>query len=361
MECKRNINASAPILIVLVLLALGKLEALQEPQSHTHHGDSSLSLPSSTMGKIASNPKGSSSTGPARRPRDAPRPIIDLSHPLHNGTLHWPQNSGTQYLVDVEGERQKPDGGSYFVKSDKLNTAVHSGTHLDAPVHFSKTGWTVEKIPLERLVDVPISVIDLSQKVAQNRTYSFLKNDFIDSNTNTSLVLPRSVVLVYTGISEFYDKGPEAYFGTADKNITNMKSPGFSREAANYMVEQGVYGVGLDAASADSSDVHSEKDSKQFFDPIAHEAFNSNNIYILENISKRLKELVGQSNTFRLTIAPLPIVSGSGSPVRLLATAGHDDSRHCTVNNGAPASSIVTSSSIAFVLMAVSSLILMKL
>jgi kynurenine formamidase len=27
----------------------------------------------------------------------------------------------------------------------------HFGTHLDAPAHFSRSGWTVDQIPVERL------------------------------------------------------------------------------------------------------------------------------------------------------------------------------------------------------------------
>ena len=34
----------------------------------------------------------------------------------------------------------------YFYASNKFTMAEHGGTHLDAPYHFSKTGWTVDKV-----------------------------------------------------------------------------------------------------------------------------------------------------------------------------------------------------------------------
>lgn len=50
------------------------------------------------------------------------------------------------------------------LKSDRLEIDLHSGTHMDAPRHFSQDKWTIEQVPLDRLVNVPARVIDLSEK-----------------------------------------------------------------------------------------------------------------------------------------------------------------------------------------------------
>jgi len=39
---------------------------------------------------------------------------------------------------------------SVYVRSDLLIVAEHTGTHLDAPGHFSKTAWDNFEIPPER-------------------------------------------------------------------------------------------------------------------------------------------------------------------------------------------------------------------
>lgn len=264
--------------------------------------------------------------------KSSERKIIDLSYPLSDTTLHWPENSGFKYEAQVDGERKNQFDQAYYVKSDSINTAVHTGTHIDAPVHFAKNGWTIDRVPLDRLVDVPVHVIDLSQKVAANRTYSFGVDDFLDRKTNESLVSPRSVVLVYTGISELYGKGAKEYFGTEDANVAKMRIPGFSHEAARYLVDRGIYGVGLDAPSADSSDRHGPDGSK---DLVAHIELNANNIYILENINNKLKELLEEpAGSVKLVIAPLPIVGGSGSPIRLIAMTAQEGCLFSPNNGG---------------------------
>ena len=50
----------------------------------------------------------------------------------------------------------------------------HAGTHMDAPIHFSENGATVEKIPAEQLV-VPLAVVDVAAKAAQNADYALTR------------------------------------------------------------------------------------------------------------------------------------------------------------------------------------------
>ena len=59
----------------------------------------------------------------------------------------------------------KRDG--YNLYEWRLNE--HSGTHLDAPLHFSDTGISADQIPAETLV-VPLAVINVADKAAEIRT-----------------------------------------------------------------------------------------------------------------------------------------------------------------------------------------------
>lgn len=246
---------------------------------------------------------------------DEPPKFIELSHKLNNNTLHWPTAEPFVHTISVNGTHKNSTGQDVFLMSDKISMGVHCGTHLDAPIHFNENGLSVEKIPLDRLIGVPVYVVDVSPKVALDRAYVIQVADLVDA-FNMSIARANSVLLAYTGISQDYEKGQVAYFGTNSTESKDVRQPGFSAEAAQFLVNEGIYGVGLDALSADNP--HKIKGNGSM-DAAAHTIFNGANIYILENVNKELAKLVGQNGNYKVTIAPLPIQNGSGSPIRLVA------------------------------------------
>ena len=62
---------------------------------------------------------------------------IDISVPLHTGMVHWPDNPPVviERMLDIER-------GDVATVS-KLSMGVHTGTHMDAPRHFFRTGGSV--------------------------------------------------------------------------------------------------------------------------------------------------------------------------------------------------------------------------
>lgn len=243
--------------------------------------------------------------------------VIDLAWPLENKTLHWPTIPGFEQKVYHDGEAfSKEANQSYYYKSDGFSMGAHVGTHLDAPKHFSNTSWTVDEISLQRMVDIPIVLFDLSNQVLNNRSYCFKRADFIGKTSQESF--DGKVVIVYTGMSAMYKDGRQEYFGTNSTDYTKMRIPGFSKEAAEHLAELGAYGVGLDSASADCSKRH---DTPTTLNPEAHTIFSSKNMFILENLNHKVKDLFRQkAEGYRLTIIPLRIKGGSGSPVRPIVT-----------------------------------------
>jgi arylformamidase len=71
---------------------------------------------------------------------------IDASVPVHAGMVHWPGDPKVE-LARVSDVAKGDDA-----TVSRLSCGVHSGTHVDAPVHFFDGAAGVDEIPLDRLV-----------------------------------------------------------------------------------------------------------------------------------------------------------------------------------------------------------------
>jgi arylformamidase len=83
-------------------------------------------------------------------------PWIDVSVPIRHRMVHWPDNPP----VEIDQVQHLEHGHEATVS--RLSLGVHSGTHVDAPVHFMIDGVGVDRVPFERLVG-PARVIDFRE------------------------------------------------------------------------------------------------------------------------------------------------------------------------------------------------------
>ena len=74
--------------------------------------------------------------------------LVELSYPLsaNYSRSNWPGNSFSRTTV-LEGSDNR---FGHFIAMYDVSVSEHYGTHMDAPFHFNKTAWTVDKIPLDR-------------------------------------------------------------------------------------------------------------------------------------------------------------------------------------------------------------------
>lgn len=79
---------------------------------------------------------------------------IDVSVPIRHGMVHWPNNPP----VTLERVKDIAQGGSSNVSA--LSLGVHTGTHVDAPVHFDSAAGGVETLSLDALIG-PARVIEI--------------------------------------------------------------------------------------------------------------------------------------------------------------------------------------------------------
>jgi arylformamidase len=68
--------------------------------------------------------------------------IIDITRPLSEDILIYPG--------DIPPVFRQEERGHYLITGLQLST--HTGTHIDAPVHYLKTGDTIDTIPLTQVI-----------------------------------------------------------------------------------------------------------------------------------------------------------------------------------------------------------------
>src|SRR5919199_5804298 len=71
--------------------------------------------------------------------------IIDVSVPVRPGMITYPGDP------EVRLQRVSPIPAGDGVNLSRLDLGVHSGTHVDAPLHFVDGGGGVETLPLDVL------------------------------------------------------------------------------------------------------------------------------------------------------------------------------------------------------------------
>src|SRR5688500_19030031 len=84
---------------------------------------------------------------------------IDVSVPIYTGMVHWPDNPP----VEVKRIRDMDRGSVCNVST--LSMGSHTGTHMDAPLHFVRNGKALDRMPLLATVG-PARVIQIKDNAS---------------------------------------------------------------------------------------------------------------------------------------------------------------------------------------------------
>ena len=236
--------------------------------------------------------------------------IVDLTAPLSASTpiLQLPEPFANTIPFRLEEISRYDERGPRWYWND-IHTGEHTGTHLDAPVHWvsGKDGHDVSQVPLKTLV-APAVVLDFSARAAENPDF-LLSIDDVRAWTAEHGPLPEGGWLLYrTGWDT--RAGDQDSFLNADE--TGPHTPGVSVDCARWLAEEtSLVGLGVETVGTDAGAAHS-------FDPPfpCHSFLLGAGKYGLTQL--RNLQLLPPTGVLLVT-APLPIVGGSGSPTRVLA------------------------------------------
>ena len=187
--------------------------------------------------------------------------FIDLSHTLKNDFKSYPGDPEFSLKEIFEEEE--------FYLS-KLECSLHTGTHIDAAMHYIKSGNTVNDIQLDSLIG-PCDVLIL--KCGLNDDSS------TQDNTNLKNILKNMEIKIEN--LEIPQKGLEKiiilktrwcdYFDSDDYFHNN---PYLSMEFAKFIIENGVETLALDTPSPD-----------KFGNSEIHKILLENDVNIIENLT----------------------------------------------------------------------------
>ena len=203
------------------------------------------------------------------------RKIYDLSVSIYPRMLTWIDDPG----VILTQTASIKNGDTYNLS--RLACSSHTGTHIDAPYHFTADGKTVDRLSLHDLIGEALVVQ-------------------IDADTITADEL-RDVDL---------KKYKRILFKT--RNLELLKSEEFNREyvaldysAAELLVKNGVRVVGIDYLSIEKFETEEH--------PV-HKLLTENEVIIIETID--LSEV--EPGAYFMAALPLKLKGCDGAPARVV-------------------------------------------
>jgi len=207
--------------------------------------------------------------------------IIDISLKIDNKIHLWPGEHNklniikTKYL-DTDG-----------VNVSRINMGLHTGTHIDSPLHHIKDAQSVNEINLNNFYS-KAQVIDLTHVNNSIKLEDIINIDFTEK-----------VILFKTKNSLLY-KTRDTFF----KEYIYLEEC-----AANYLVKKDINIIGIDYLSIEN-----------FYnkEAIVHKILFSNNIFVLESLDLNNVE----AGIYTFIGFPIKLVDTEASPVRAILIKG---------------------------------------
>jgi kynurenine formamidase len=236
--------------------------------------------------------------------------VIDLTQPLSSETPILPlppQFANTPGFELRELSHYDERGPAWYWNA--FSTGEHTGTHFDAPIHWISgkdlPGNSVDRIPAEKFIG-PACVIDVVAQVAADSDFLLTPEAVKGWERQHGKIPAGAWVLLRTGWSQ--RKGAD-YINLKDDGL---HTPGWTKECSQFLAhERDVLGVGVETVGTDAGKAVS-------FDPPF-----SNHFFMHGSGKFGLASLTNLDQlppTGAVVIAaPLKIVNGSGSPLRVLA------------------------------------------
>lgn len=197
---------------------------------------------------------------------------IDVSLPLTDELLVWPGDEAFRLVY-------RHENGNCRISS--VSMSLHSGTHLDAPLHYNPHGIPIDDAPL-RLFVGPVRVVEFP-----GHRHIGLKDLRLVEPAHGERILFKTVN------SRLYEAG-----------VFRRDYVALTKEAASYLAGRRATLVGIDYLSVEPWESDGE----------VHRILAEAGVWVLEGLN--LKEV--EPGEYLLICIPLRLVGAEASPVRAL-------------------------------------------
>ena len=134
-----------------------------------------------------------------------------------------------------------------FFKS-KLSFDEHTGTHMDAPIHFAEDGTSADMLPPENFF-APLAVVDISGRAASDPDAQGTVDDILAWESANGQLPAGAFVALNSGWATMIDD-PEAFLNVDAEGVPHF--PGWHPDATTMLVnEREIVGMGVDTVSLD--------------------------------------------------------------------------------------------------------------
>lgn len=220
--------------------------------------------------------------------------VVDLTHAWDGSFPTFDGKPGILYEPAVKFEES---GYQLW----KLTIYEHSGTHIDAPLHFTEAGTSVADLEPQNLV-CPLCVVDIKAKAKDDPNAMVTKAD-IEAWVSANGEIPKGACVAM-------NSGWAAK--VADPSFRNLPDgsfafPGFAKEATDMLAEMGAAAIGVDTLSLDPGN------SKDF---AVHYSWLPGGRYGIENLNN-LDQLPAKGAT--IFVGAPKHRGGTGGPARVMA------------------------------------------
>ncbi|WP_242342264.1 cyclase family protein [Anaeromyxobacter terrae] len=206
---------------------------------------------------------------------------IDVTVPIRDGMMHWPGDPA----VHVERVRALAADGANV---SSLRLGAHTGTHVDAPLHYVEGGAAVDAMPLA-LASGPARVVAVDDPVA-------IRPEHLET-----LELRRGERVLFRTRNS-----PRAW--RSDRFVEDAVH--LTPEAAALLVARGIAPVGIDYLSVGP---YRGEDGAT-----VHRTLLEGGVWILEGLD--LTD--APEGAYELLCLPLRLAGGDGAPARALLRPG---------------------------------------